>query len=39
MFLNVYVEIKCRGKSLKNQSSVKLTYKLCFYIAFFMGLE
>lgn len=39
MLLKVHIKIKFRGKSLKNHSSVKLTYKRCFYIASFMGLE
>lgn len=38
MFLNVHIKIKFKGKSLKKYSFVKLTYKLCFYIASFIGL-
>lgn len=39
MFLNVYIKIKFRGKSFKNYFCVKLIYKFCFYIVFFMGLQ
>lgn len=39
IFLTIHRKIKFREKSLKIHSSVKLTYKLCFYMASFMGLE